>query len=208
MLYIDTLMTIAGVVLLGSASPGPNFIIVSSNSLYSRSNGLWAALGVSAGSLSWAFLGVSGIAFMLNKFQWLDQVFSLLGGMYLIYMGFNIVRTLNSNSISESRNTECSKEKWKAFKSGYLVNMANPKTIIFVSSFFIAIIPTSAPMVISYLAVLVAGITSFFWYSSVAFILSSKRAKKIYLSYSKYINILLAILLIVLGIKLIWQIFL
>ena len=56
--YTSSLATIAGVVLLGCLSPGPNFLVVTSRALtMSRQAGMLAGLGVALASLTWASLG-------------------------------------------------------------------------------------------------------------------------------------------------------
>lgn len=203
--YFYIFITIVSVVLLGSISPGPNFVIVSHNAFNTRQKGVCAAIGVAVGSLFWASLGVSGLALILSKLPMLHQTLSYLGGAYLVYMGIKILLSLKNKSKIENIELSQNETNFQVFKKGLFTNLSNPKTIIFVSSFFITIIPATMPLWVSISGALIAGAVSLSWYVTVALLLSSENAKHVYNKMLQPINFLLGGFLTYLGGRLIFS---
>ena len=67
--YLPVLMSIAVVQLLGAASPGPTFVMVSSHAIgSSRRHGLLVACGVLISSPSWALMAAAGVGIVVSRF--------------------------------------------------------------------------------------------------------------------------------------------
>jgi len=66
--YLPVLMSIAVVQLLGAASPGPTFVMVSSHAIgSSRRHGLLVACGVLISSPSWALMAAAGVGIVVSR---------------------------------------------------------------------------------------------------------------------------------------------
>lgn len=199
------LATIAGVVLLGSASPGPNFVAVSKSALTSRTTGLWTAAGVASASVTWAALGVTGLALMVSNSQGLYHILRVAGAAYLVYLGMRMLIGIRGGPQQKLNAVLPLQTGLGAWGRGYLVNMANPKTAAFVGSFFLTTLPAAAPTWVYAAAVGVAGTVSLSWYSLVALLLSQQRISEAYLRVRKWIDLALATALIALGMTLVFS---
>jgi threonine efflux protein len=199
------LATIAGVVFLGSASPGPNFVAVSTSALSSRTSGLWTAAGVASGSITWATLGVTGLALLVSNSQGLYDALRWAGSAYLVYLGIRMLIGIRGGSQQKPNAVLPSQTRLEAWGRGYLVNMANPKTAAFVGSFFLTTLPAAAATWVYAAAVCIAGAVSLSWYSIVALLLSQQRISEAYLRVRKWIDLALATALIALGLTLIFS---
>ncbi|MDR5665057.1 lysine transporter LysE, partial [Burkholderia cenocepacia] len=60
----NILLPLAGVLLLSVASPGPNFVIVTSTAVVSRRAGMMTGLGLAAASGTWAAIAIAGLSLL------------------------------------------------------------------------------------------------------------------------------------------------
>ena len=75
-------------------SPGPDFIaVVRSSMTRGTKAGLLTTLGVSIGLGFFATVSMTGLAILLEQYQWLAVSIRFLGGAYLIYLGVQLLRS-------------------------------------------------------------------------------------------------------------------
>ena len=86
-------LTLALVHLLALMSPGPDFFFISQTAI-SRSSreALMGVLGVTLGVAVWAAVALLGLNLLLEKMAWLHQLIMLGGGLYLLWMGYQLLR--------------------------------------------------------------------------------------------------------------------
>lgn len=122
----------ASVILL--SIPGPTILTVIS---YSISHGNRAkvplVVAVALGDSTALFLSLVGLGVVLSKSAFLFQVIKVVGGVYLLYLGYKLLKAgIKGNELSFEKN---SVSKKKLFIDTYLVTALNPKGIIFFVSF-------------------------------------------------------------------------
>ena len=118
----------ASVILL--SIPGPTILTVIS---YSISHGNRAkvplVVAVALGDSTALFLSLVGLGVVLSKSAFLFQVIKVVGGVYLLYLGYKLLKAgIKGNELSFEKN---SVSKKKLFIDTYLVTALNPKGIIF-----------------------------------------------------------------------------
>jgi len=93
MSYVVALAGIGTVHLLAAMSPGPAFVVVTRVSVgESRKAALGAAFGVATAALIWAIAATLGMHLLLARAAWLYDVLKLMGGAYLVWLGFQAWR--------------------------------------------------------------------------------------------------------------------
>ena len=122
----------ASVILL--AIPGPTILTVIS---YSISHGNRAKVplvaAVALGDSTALFLSLVGLGVVLAKSAFLFQIIKIVGGLYLLYLGYNLLKAgFKSEELSFEKSPASTK---KLFMNTYLVTALNPKGIIFFVSF-------------------------------------------------------------------------
>lgn len=99
-------LSISLLILLASISPGPDFAIVTKNSLlYSRKKGLFTALGVSVSLLVHTIYCILGLAIIISHSLLAFSVVKYLGAAYLICIGFKSLlakREVQASNIKHS----------------------------------------------------------------------------------------------------------
>ncbi|MCA1443244.1 LysE family transporter [Ensifer sp. IC4062] len=189
--------------LAAAISPGPSFLTVSRIAVArSRLDGLAAAAGMGLGGLLFAMLALAGLTSLLTQFRWLDVALKVLGGGYLIYIG---VQSWRHASLPLTMALQLPGEScvWRSFRSAFLVQVSNPKTIVVYASIFASLLPATVPL--SFVATLPLGvfIVETGWYSVVALGFSSERPRSIYALGKTLIDRSVGVLMAGLGVRLI-----
>ena len=112
-------LTVAMVHIVALMSPGPDFFFVSQTAV-SRSR-------------KEAMMGVLGI----EKMAWLHTLIMVGGGLYLCWMGYQMLRgALKKEAVSAPAPQVELAKSGRSFLKGLLTNLANPKAIIYFGSVF------------------------------------------------------------------------
>src|SRR5262245_38518631 len=114
---LAALLTVWVLYLGAMVSPGPNILLVSQLAAgQDRLSARFAGIGVAVGAGIWATCAVLGIHAIFLAFPWLRLSLQIAGGIYLIYMAFNLWRarapTLEGSAKAASR--------FVAFRMGFL----------------------------------------------------------------------------------------
>lgn len=203
MTYIGHLAAIAGVILLACMSPGPNFLAVTSHALASRRTGLCAALGVASAALTWAVLGVAGLAVILSRVAWLYEIVRIVGAAYLIWLGMKILWGLRrSGEAVPAASPVHASTGWIAWRRGYLTSMTNPKAAAFAGSFYIAALPVGSPNWVYGATVAIVVAVSGGWHLALAVLFSTRHVRGLYMRGRRAVDAVMGAVLVALGIRL------
>jgi threonine/homoserine/homoserine lactone efflux protein len=136
---LESLIPFAGFWLVAIITPGPNTLLFSWAAL---SHGRAAAIAVTAGILScgvlWAFGGLFGLVWALRQFPELFRGIELAGGLYIGWRGLSLLYKWWSSSQEAMRPNAPSADisPAAAYRMGFLTNLSNPKSLVFVASLF------------------------------------------------------------------------
>jgi threonine/homoserine/homoserine lactone efflux protein len=88
-----SVLSITGAITLGAMSPGQSFILVARTAVASsRRDGMAVALGMGIGCFIFALIALLGLQSLLLALPWLYTTLKMLGGAYLIYLAFKMLR--------------------------------------------------------------------------------------------------------------------
>ncbi len=132
--------SIIAVVLAGfalSITPGPSMLYVLSRSVgQSRSAGLASVFGLALGGVLLAVAAALGLAVVFDRFDWLVIGLRYAGSMYLVWLGFGMIRDAYSNAeVSYEAHQVNRKPIFQIIWQGVLVEVLNPKTVLFFALF-------------------------------------------------------------------------
>ena len=141
--------TFAIIAFLAAVSPGPDFLVVSKNSLaHSRAAGMWTALGVGSALLVHVTYTLIGIGLIISKSLLIFSVIKILGAIYLIWLGGNLLWSKGEHHTLVSETAPTPKAPSTAFKEGFLTNVLNPKATVFFVSIFTQFVSPGLPKII------------------------------------------------------------
>lgn len=175
------LITIGVIQLGGAMLPGVDFALVVKNTLQrSRKSGIYTAAGIAMGltvHLSYGFLGV---VTLLKHSPTAFHIFKLICAAYLAYLAIQLIRhPIKSGNFNEALEVQGnSTSKWQSFKEGFICNVFNPKAIVFFVSFFALILQGNPPLPLKFIYGLEIIIVTFFWFSSLAILITLPVFKK------------------------------
>jgi len=204
--------SVAAVNLLGAASPGPAFFVVSRTAVgQSRRAGLATGLGVSLATVIWAFGTIHGLALLIAGAAWLFRIMQAAGAVYLIYLGWQAICHA-AEPLPPALAEHGPAGNLAAFRRGFLTNMTNPKVAVFfasvfasVSSVFASVYGAGMPEWINLAVLGVIAIDEVVWYSLVALAFSSRPAQAAYGRAKRWIDRAFGAFLALFGIRLLWN---
>lgn len=112
-----------------------------------------ASAGISAGVLCHVALAGLGLGAAVEAFPWLFGAIRWVGAAYLLWLAWRTLRTPLSGRIVPRRAS-------RAFRDGLVVNLSNPKVILFVLAFVPQFVDPARPVLPQFLvfgAVLATG---------------------------------------------------
>lgn len=195
------LLAVITITILAVMSPGPDFAMVTRNSLLlSRRAGLLTALGIGAGVLVHVTYTILGVGILIQRSIWLFNALKLVGAAYLVWLGFKMLRT--KPPIDEPSTPPVILSDAAALRTGFLTNALNPKTTIFVVSLFMQVVQPSTRVAtqIGYGAFISAA--HILWFALVALFFSAGRVRDRILAVRHWIDRVFGVLLVGFGLLL------
>ena len=187
-------------------APGPNTFMVMSVALNSgRASALMVALGLAVGGFIWPLISLLGVSQLLVSNPQSIKWIALIGGSYLLYLGFKTLFSIISNrrqalAISERMVTEQIKLKGIfAIGRGLFTTLSNPKVaMVWISlSSVIPLTRDQLGWIFFYSAVI--SFIVFSVYATIACMLSNTLAQTAYMQRTNLINALFSAVFIILG---------
>ncbi|TFZ51727.1 LysE family translocator [Serratia proteamaculans] len=167
------LLAVVTITLLAVISPGPDFAMVSRNSLLlSRRAGVLTAVGIGAGVLIHVSYTLIGVGVLIQQSLWLFTLLKSIGAAYLIYLGVSMLRNAGASEASSSC-TPAAVSDIAALKTGFLTNVLNPKTTIFIVSLFMQVVNPQTPLSVQIGYGMFISLAHILWFTAVALLFSA-----------------------------------
>ncbi|WP_301098978.1 LysE family transporter [Otariodibacter sp.] len=197
--------TIFFVQLAGLISPGPDFLYVTRKAMGdSRKNAILASLGITLGIAFWSLLVIFGLAIINNIIPNFQYILMLFGGAYLAYCGLKMVQVTKNTQLSNKK-TEEKKSIWKEILGGLLINLSNPKIIIFFSSVLAGYVSNLSNIQDILLVLFILTGSGFAYFSLVSLLFSHNKIQLFYIKYSHYLDNMAGVIFIIFGVSLIYE---
>lgn len=202
-------LTIAAVHLLALASPGPDFFFVSQIAISrSRREALAGVVGIALGVTVWAALALLGLQILLHRVAWLGRAMTLAGGAYLVWMGFQLLRS------GFRRHPDLAPDAavpamalpgtpLTSLRRGFLTNIANPKAAVYFASIFSALVGDSVGPATRWGLAALVTIETLGWFTIVATIFGMPAFRRGYLRIQRWVDGLAGAVFIAFGLRLV-----
>lgn len=202
MSYLPIFLTVALAHLLAVISPGPDFIMITRNSLiYSRRTGIYSAIGLGLGILVHVTYSLVGIGLIIANSIVLFNIIKFIGAGYLIYIGYKSLTSKSSNTSVIVGNQRKDLGRLAAIRIGFITNVTNPKATLFFLSLFTLVITPSTPLLIKILMGAEMSIVTSLWFILVAYLTSHHLVKSKLSGIQHFAEKFIGVVLIALGIK-------
>lgn len=200
--YLPVILTVALVHLLAVISPGPDFIMITRNSLiYSGRTAIYSAIGLGLGILVHVIYSLFGIGLLISKSIVLFNIIKFFGAAYLIYIGYKSLTSKSSNIHLQNQSHKTDLSKLAAIKIGFITNITNPKATLFFLSLFTLVINPNTPFVVKFIMGMEMSIVTALWFSLVGLLVSHHLVKSRLGKIQHFAEKFIGVVLIGLGIK-------
>ena len=188
---------------LAAASPGPDFVLVSQQTLVNgKKAGLLCSLGISLGLSIHIVYSVFGLATVIANSADLLWVVKIVGGSYLVFLGWKGVRAKPSNNKMKVRSIK-KRSSLKYIGTGFVCNALNPKAPLYFVSLFTLVLSPEMPL---YQLAVYGGwimIIQLAWFSLLASLLSYPAVNRIFRRAGHWLDRILGGAMVLLGVKVI-----
>ncbi|QTH59317.1 LysE family translocator [Corynebacterium hindlerae] len=170
--------TIIALNIAGMFTPGPDFFLLLRLAARSRRHALAAVGGIAVGILLWVTLTVLGTAALFVANPSILGWIQLLGGLWLLYMGFSMARSgwqqrVNKVTLSEIPVDHILGSIWHNFRLGLITNLSNPKAVLFFASIMSPFMPAHPSVTTSLEIIAAIVLCTIVGFSLLVFIVSA-----------------------------------
>jgi threonine efflux protein len=199
---IHGLVVLTVVHTLAAASPGPDFVFVSQQTLANgKRTGLLCSLGIALGlsvHIAYSAFGLAAVVSHSSELLWWVKI---LGGSYLIYLGSKGLRAKASSGLVVEGVKRPPGSSLKIIGAGFLCNALNPKAPIYFLSLFTLVLSPDMPLYQITIFGLWIMLIQLCWFSFVVFVLSIPAVNDRFQRAGHWIDRLLGGAMILLGLK-------
>ncbi|MEO0401030.1 MAG: LysE family transporter [Pseudomonadota bacterium] len=199
-LTVSELMAFNVVLLAALASPGAAMLFITRMTVASgRMAGIATGLGLGTAAALWTLTALLGLEAVFTLFPWTYTALKIGGALYLIWIAIQTWRHARDPlGIAPT-------PKGRAFLAGLLVNVGNPKSMLFAAAVIVVVFPQG--LAAADIAVIVFNhwVLELVFYTGLATLLSSGPARAGYVSLKPFFDRMAATLLGALGLRLILE---
>ncbi len=197
---IDQLLAFNVVLLAAIVSPGAAFLLsVRTSVAAGRRAGILTGFGLGLMATLWTLAALLGLDAVFTLFPWAYGALKTGGAFYLIYLAYRTWRTARTPLSSDAKPAR------RAFLDGVLVNLGNPKAMLFAAAVIVVVFPQALPATDIALVTLNHLALEILFYTTCALVLSAHSARLRYLKAKPILDRAAALLLGGLGLKLLLQ---
>ena len=203
-MYWAEFLTIAVAHLFAVASPGPDFVIVTRQSVTGGTRlGIWTSVGVGLGILVHVSYCILGVAILLSQSPTLFNAMKYIAAGYLCFLGFQSIRA-SFNTVSTDQVDQRTEMNIKqAFWSGFLTNGLNPKATLFFLALFTVVIDISTPTAVQIAYGVYLAFATFVWFAFLSTILGKPSVREFMLRAGSWFERGMGIVLIFLAVQIV-----
>ena len=200
------LLIITSVHLLAAASPGPDFVLVSQQTLCNgKRAGLLCSMGIALGLSVHILYSAFGLAALIANSASALWIIRLLGGSYLIYLGISGLRAKATEGAAIEKGKVEQDSAFKTIGMGFLCNALNPKAPIYFISLFTIVISQTSPTQYLFIYGLWLMVLQFIWFALVTLLLSRPLITAKFHSLGHWIDRITGSAMLFLGINLLFS---
>ncbi len=179
------------------ASPGPALLVAIQTTLSSgRSAGIAIGCGLGLMAAVWTMMALLGLEAIFQVVPWAYAGARIVGAVYLLYIACGLwqgARRKVKSTLKPARH---------AFRQGMLINMTNPKSVLFAAAVLIVIFPAEMTLFENALVVLNHLVIELTFYAALAVGMSTDAVSRMYLRAKVHIDRVAAVVLGALGVRL------
>ena len=183
-------LTVAVLHIVALVTPGPDFFFVSQTAVSrSRREAMMGVLGITGGVMVWSGVALLGLNLILEKMAWLHNIIMIGGGLYLCWMGYQMLRSaLKKEKVTQELPAVELAHGGRSFLKGLLTNLSNPKAIIYFGSVFSLFVSNDVGSAERWGLFVMIALETFAWFTIVASLFALPQMRRGYQRLAKWID--------------------
>lgn len=205
----SSLISLALLYLAALIIPGPNLLLLTHTAASSsRRAALGVAFGIATGTFMWVAVAVFGVQKIFDAAPALQTGLRAVGGLYLLYLGFSLFRSMwvDRRAVSDASeapvNPEGEAGQRTYFRKGLLTNLTNPKSLAFWTSVAVVSLDPNAALVTRISAVMMVGLMGLVWHIGLACLFSTPPARRAYMRAKPVLSLITGAVMSAFGMRL------
>lgn len=184
--------------------PGPAMLYALRTGLASgRSAGIAAGMGLGAVATVWTLAALLGLDTLFTVFPWAYALLKTGGALYLLWIAIATWRA--AAQPLEADVPDPARRLWRAARTGALLNLGNPKSVLFAAAVLVVIFPPGLGAGEIALVALNHFVLETLLYAGLALIVSTPAVSRRYLALKAWIDRGAALVMGGLGLRLLWD---
>ena len=176
--------------LIALTSPGPDTaIVIRQVSLYGRKEGFKTAVGIGIGIYLHCLLAINGISLIITSNELYKFIISIIGSVYIMYLGINMLISKSENINNDSKSTPKN-----SILIGLITNVFNVKAFLFFVSLFSFLIEDMTDIYF-YIFPIYFALTSSLWFIFLSYIFTVSKNKAFNMYSNKYLSSIMSLVL-------------
>lgn len=194
---VEHLIAFNVALLAAIVSPGPAFLVGVRMTLSAgRTAGIAVGCGLGLMAATWTLMALLGLDAVFYLFPWLYAVAKTAGAIYVLYVAYQMWRSARNpigSAVQPARH---------AFRQGVLINLLNPKSVLFAAAVLVVVFPAEMSAVENTMVVANHFLVEILFYCAIACAMSSRLVGQRYLRAKVYIDRTASAILSALGLRL------
>ncbi|MBE9398027.1 LysE family translocator [Pontibacterium sp. N1Y112] len=142
----EGLLTLTAIHFIATASPGPEFVLISKEALQNgRRAGFICLVGTMTGLLIHILYSAFGLAAIISRSPEAMLAIQMMGGSYLVYLGLMGLKAKPSDQSDQTAGEYKHRSDWQLFRSGFICDLLNPKAPIYYVALFTFVLSPDVP---------------------------------------------------------------
>ena len=167
-------LTIAILHFFAVSSPGPDFIIVTRQSIRSgRTAAIFTSLGIASGILVHSFAAITGLTYIISSNPLVFLYLKIIASIYLGYLGFISIFNSSSRTQYTSNQSTSDLNFLYSYRIGFITNVLNPKAILFFITVFSIVVDSSTSVLSLGIYGAYMSIATFIWFTFISYIFTN-----------------------------------
>ena len=176
--------------LIALTSPGPDTaIVIRQVSLYGRKEGFKTAIGIGIGIYLHCLLAINGISLIITSNELYKFIISIIGSVYIMYLGINMLISKSENINNDSKSTPKN-----SMLIGLITNVFNVKAFLFFVSLFSFLIENMIDIYF-YIFPIYFALMSSLWFIFLSYIFTVSKNKAFNMYSNKYLSSIMSLVL-------------
>ena len=182
------------------ASPGPALLVAMRTTIaHGRKAGMAIGAGLALIASTWTLTALLGLDIVFRLFPWVYGAAKAVGAAYLLYIAYQMWRSAKKPITSDADAAS------NAFVQGMMINLLNPKSVLFSAAVLVVIFPANMPFTDNLIVMANQFMVEMTFYTGLAFAMNSDLVRARYMRAKAVIDRGAALVLGALGFKLLTE---